>query len=72
MLRKAEILDPGDSLFIRGEQVEYVSVLEENERLKAEGKQPVVFERALLGITKASLATESFLSAASFRKRRVC
>ena len=68
MLRKAEILDPGDSLFIRGEQVEYVSVLEENERLKAEGKQPVVFERALLGITKASLATESFLSAASFQE----
>jgi len=68
MLRKAEITDPGDSTFIRGEQVEYVAVVEENERLVKEGKQPAEFERVLLGITKASLATESFLSAASFQE----
>jgi DNA-directed RNA polymerase subunit beta' len=68
MLRKAEITDPGDSAFIRGEQLEYVAVVEENERLAAEKKQPVQFERVLLGITKASLATESFLSAASFQE----
>jgi len=68
MLRKAEITDPGDSSFIRGEQVEYVSVVEENERLTAENKNLVQYERVLLGITKASLATESFLSAASFQE----
>jgi DNA-directed RNA polymerase subunit beta' len=68
MLRKAEITDPGDSTFIRGEQLEYVAVVEENDRLAAEGKHPVQFERVLLGITKASLATESFLSAASFQE----
>ena len=68
MLRKAEITDPGDSEFIRGEQVEYVAVLESNERLEAEGKHPARFERVLLGITKASLATESFVSAASFQE----
>jgi DNA-directed RNA polymerase subunit beta' len=68
MLRKAEITHPGDSRFIRGEQVEHVAVLEENERLLAEGKDLAKFERLLLGITKASLATESFLSAASFQE----
>jgi DNA-directed RNA polymerase subunit beta' len=68
MLRKAEITHPGDSEFIRGEQVEYVAVLEANEALEAEGKQPAEFERVLLGITKASLATESFVSAASFQE----
>jgi DNA-directed RNA polymerase subunit beta' len=68
MLRKAEITDPGDSEFIRGEQVEYVAVLEANEALEGEGKQPAQFERVLLGITKASLATESFVSAASFQE----
>jgi DNA-directed RNA polymerase subunit beta' len=68
MLRKAEITDPGDSTFIRGEQLEYVAVVEENDRLVADGKHPAQFERVLLGITKASLATESFLSAASFQE----
>ena len=68
MLRKAEITDPGESDFIRGEQVEHVAVLEANEALLAEGKQPVHYERLLLGITKASLATESFVSAASFQE----
>ncbi|MEQ8485318.1 MAG: DNA-directed RNA polymerase subunit beta' [Pseudomonadales bacterium] len=68
MLRKAEITDPGESEFIRGEQVEYVAVLEANEALEAAGKQPASYERVLLGITKASLATESFVSAASFQE----
>ena len=68
MLRKVEITDPGESSLIRGEQLEYVSVVEENERLKTDNKDPVQFERQLLGITKASLATESFLSAASFQE----
>jgi DNA-directed RNA polymerase subunit beta' len=68
MLRKVEITFMGDSSFVKGEQAEYVRVLEENERLRAEGKQPAQYERQLLGITKASLATESFISAASFQE----
>ena len=68
MLRKVEITDMGDSSLIRGEQVEYRRVLAENERLRQEGLQPAKFERQLLGITKASLATESFISAASFQE----
>ena len=68
MLRKVTITANGDSSFIKGEQAEYVRVLEENERLEAEGKIPASCERELLGITKASLATESFISAASFQE----
>jgi len=68
MLRKAEITDSGDSHLIRGEQLTYNQVMEVNEALEAEGKQPAKFERMLLGITKASLATESFISAASFQE----
>jgi len=68
MLRKAEIMEMGDSSFIKGEQVEYIRVVKENERLVEESKEPAKFERILLGITKASLATESFISAASFQE----
>ncbi len=68
MLRKVEITSPGDSKYLRGEQVEKTRILEENEKLVAEGKQPALFEPMLLGITKASLATESFISAASFQE----
>jgi len=68
MLRKAEILDMGDSPFIKGEQVEYIRLRMVNEQLVAEGKDPAKFDRVLLGITKASLATESFISAASFQE----
>lgn len=68
MLRKVEIIDAGDSSFIGGEQVEYFKVLEENEALLKSGKFAARFERLLLGITKASLATESFISAASFQE----
>ena len=68
MLRKVEVLDSGDSDFIRGEQLEYVNALAANERLEGEGKALISYERVLLGITKASLATESFISAASFQE----
>lgn len=68
MLRKVEITTMGDSTFVKGEQVELTNVLEENEKLRAEDRQPANYERQLLGITKASLATESFISAASFQE----
>ncbi|GIX35275.1 MAG: DNA-directed RNA polymerase subunit beta' [Lysobacteraceae bacterium] len=68
MLRKVEITEPGDSRYLRGEQVERVRLLEENARLEARGEMPAKFEPVLLGITKASLATESFISAASFQE----
>jgi len=68
MLRKVEITDPGDSRYLVGEQVERQRVLEENQRLESRNELPIKFEPVLLGITKASLATESFLSAASFQE----
>ncbi len=68
MLRKVEILDGGDSSFIKGEQSEYARVVEENEALLAQGKFPARFDRMLMGITKASLSTDSFISAASFQE----
>ncbi len=68
MLRKVIITSSGDSTLIKGEQVEFTTFLEENERLAAEGLIPATGERELLGITKASLATESFISAASFQE----
>ena len=68
MLRKVEITDSGDSDFITGDQAELVRVLEQNERLEKEKKFPAKYQRMLLGITKASLATESFISAASFQE----
>jgi len=68
MLRKVEITTSGDSSFIPGDQVEYQAVIAENEELEAAGKIPAHFDRVLLGITKASLATESFISAASFQE----
>ncbi len=68
MLRKVIITSSGDSTLIKGEQVEFTTLLEENERLLAEGMVGANGERELLGITKASLATESFISAASFQE----
>jgi DNA-directed RNA polymerase subunit beta' len=68
MLRKAEITAGGDSKFLKGEQVEYARILDENERVSAKGGIEASCERMLLGITKASLATESFISAASFQE----
>ncbi|MFQ5470696.1 MAG: DNA-directed RNA polymerase subunit beta' [Gammaproteobacteria bacterium] len=68
MLRKVEVISAGDSQFLRGDQVERHVMLSENESLLAEGKSTANFEPILLGITKASLATESFISAASFQE----
>ena len=68
MLRKVEVSDAGDSDLIRGEQIEYVKVLEVNDEMDATDRFPAKYERILLGITKASLATESFISAASFQE----
>lgn len=68
MLRKVEITDPGDTTLLSGDQVEITQVLEENEKADVADKEPARFERLLLGITKASLATESFISAASFQE----
>ncbi|MDH5600313.1 MAG: DNA-directed RNA polymerase subunit beta' [Gammaproteobacteria bacterium] len=68
MLRKVEVTSPGDSNFLRGEQVDRSRLLETNDELIAQDKQPALFDNVLLGITKASLATESFISAASFQE----
>jgi len=68
MLRKVEIVEPGDSDFILGEQAEYSRVKETNLALREAKKAEIQFNRLLLGITKASLATESFISAASFQE----
>ena len=68
MLRKVEITQPGDSNLIKGEQLTLTQILEINDKLVDEGKLPAKFDRMLLGITKASLATDSFISAASFQE----
>ncbi|WP_293008717.1 DNA-directed RNA polymerase subunit beta' [Nitrosomonas sp.] len=68
MLRRVQITSAGDSIFIPGEQVERADLLVENERLIAEKKMPATYEFMLLGITKASLSTDSFISAASFQE----
>ena len=68
MLRKVEIDSAGDTCFLKGEQVDRARFLEENERVEAEGKIPATYEPVLMGITKASLSTESFISAASFQE----
>ena len=68
MLRKVEIVEPGDSNYLAGEQAERANVLEENKLLVEENKKPIIFNPVLLGITKASLVTESFISAASFQE----
>jgi DNA-directed RNA polymerase subunit beta' len=68
MLRKIEIVEPGDSHYLRGEQIERVRINAENERAVAKGERPAEYQSILLGITKASLATESFISAASFQE----
>ena len=68
MLRKALIVDGESTKFIQGDQVEYAELVEENAKAVAAGKEPAQFERVLLGITKASLTTNSFISAASFQE----
>jgi DNA-directed RNA polymerase subunit beta' len=68
MLRKVEITASGDTSFMKGEQVERAAMREENDHAEANGKIPASYDSILLGITKASLATESFISAASFQE----
>ena len=68
MLRKVLVKTAGDSNFLRGEQIDRARSLEVCEQLLAQGKEPLTIEPILLGITKASLATESFISAASFQE----
>jgi DNA-directed RNA polymerase subunit beta' len=68
MLRKAEIIDGGDTRFLRGEQVDFARIVEENAAALKNDGRPAEYQRVLLGITKASLATESFISAASFQE----
>lgn len=68
MLRKVNILDAGDTSFLKGEQVELSRVKDENENALAENILPARYQPVLLGITKASLSTESFISAASFQE----
>jgi DNA-directed RNA polymerase subunit beta' len=68
MLRKVKIEDPGDSQFTEGEVVERRKIYEENQRLAMEGAHPASYQPILLGITRASLLTDSFLSAASFQE----
>jgi DNA-directed RNA polymerase subunit beta' len=68
MLRRVVITDPGDTHFIREEQVERAEVLDENDKAMNQGKRPAEYQYMLLGITKASLSTDSFISAASFQE----
>jgi len=68
MLRRVNIVDPGDTSFIPGEQVERAEMLNENDRVNADNQRPASYENVLLGITKASLSTDSFISAASFQE----
>jgi DNA-directed RNA polymerase subunit beta' len=68
MLRRVVVENSGDSSYIAGEQVERSEILNTNEALQAEGKMPATYSNVLLGITKASLSTDSFISAASFQE----
>ena len=68
MLKKVEIKSSGNSKYLPGEIIDMIEFDDENEILKKEGKKPALAERVLLGITKASLQTNSFISAASFQE----
>ena len=68
MLKKVEVKVSGDSSYLPGEIVDRIKFENTNEKLVADGKNPAVGERVLMGITKASLQTESFISAASFQE----
>ena len=67
MLKKIEVKNSGDSSLMPGEIIDRIKFDDMNEKLKADGKKPAFGERVLMGITKASLQTESFISAASFQ-----
>ena len=68
MLRRVQVVDAGETAYIPGEQVERSELFDENDRIALENKRPATYENVLLGITKASLSTDSFISAASFQE----
>ncbi|MFZ1980868.1 MAG: DNA-directed RNA polymerase subunit beta' [Smithella sp.] len=68
MLRRVKVIDPGDTTFLADEKIERYRFQEENEKVVAQGGRPAIGEPMLLGITKASLSTQSFISAASFQE----
>jgi len=68
MLRRVKVSDPGNTLFVGDEQIEKFRLQEENEKIIEKGGRPAVGKQVLLGITKASLSTQSFISAASFQE----
>jgi DNA-directed RNA polymerase subunit beta' len=68
MIRRVRIVKSGDTRYLESDQVERSALLEQNDALEAEGKTPATFAPVLLGITKASLSTDSFISAASFQE----
>ena len=68
MLKRVEIKDPGDSELLSGEVIDLLEINKINDNLREKNKKPALFERVLLGITKASLQTNSFVSAASFQE----
>ena len=68
MLKKVEVKSSGDSSYLPGEVIDRIKFENSNDKLVAEGKKPAIGERVLMGITKASLQTESFISAASFQE----
>ena len=68
MLKRVEVKDAGDSDLLTGEVIDLIDINIINEKLRNEKKKPAIFERILLGITKASLQTNSFISAASFQE----
>ena len=68
MLKRVEVKDPGDSDLLTGEVLDLIDITFTNDKLRDEKKKPATFERVLLGITKASLQTNSFISAASFQE----
>tara|TARA_Y100000992_G_C20821963_1_gene285284 strand:- start:84 stop:506 length:423 start_codon:yes stop_codon:yes gene_type:complete len=68
MLKRVEVKDPGDSELLSGEVIDLLDINAINDKLRESKKKPAIFERVLLGITKASLQTNSFISAASFQE----
>ena len=68
MLKRVEVKDPGDSELLAGEVIDLLDINVINDKLRSDKKKPASFERVLLGITKASLQTNSFISAASFQE----
>tara|TARA_B100000686_G_C16022001_1_gene586434 strand:- start:160 stop:570 length:411 start_codon:yes stop_codon:yes gene_type:complete len=68
MLKKVEIKESGDSKYLPGEIIDKIKFEKVNEKIESENKKPAIGERVLMGITKASLQTESFISAASFQE----